>query len=50
MAMIRMADFLWQQRFSNYCLSPDQLDLFFEPPALNRREQEGLIKASGYTF
>ena len=44
------ADVPWQQRFSNYCRALKLLDGFFEPPALNRREQLGLIKAFEYCF
>lgn len=44
------ADVRWQQRFANYCRALDQLDTFYEPPALNEREQQGLIKAFEYTF
>ena len=40
----------WQQRFSNYCSAFEQLETFFEPPALNEREQQGLIKAFEFTF
>jgi nucleotidyltransferase substrate binding protein (TIGR01987 family) len=40
----------WQQRFSNYCSAFEQLETFFEPPALNEREQQGLIKAFETTF
>ena len=43
-------DTRWQQRFANYQLALQQLDTFFEPPALNDREQQGLIKAFEYTF
>ncbi len=43
-------DIRWQQRFANYQLALQQLDTFFEPPALNEREQQGLIKAFEYTF
>jgi len=39
------ADIRWRQRFSNYCQALAQLETFFEPPALNEREQQGLIKA-----
>ena len=38
------------KRFSNYCSALEQLETFFEPPALNEREQQGLIKAFEYTF
>ena len=44
------ADVRWQQRFSNFCRALEQLDSFFEPPALNEREQQGLIKAFEYCF
>lgn len=43
-------DIRWQQRFANYQLALQQLETFFEPPALNDREQQGLIKAFEYTF
>ena len=44
------ADVPWQQRFSNYCRALKLLDGFFLPPALNEREQLGLIKAFEYCF
>ena len=44
------ADVRWEQRFSNVCKVLDQLDGFFEPPELNEREQQGLIKAFEYCF
>ena len=44
------ADIRWQQRFANYTRALEQLERFFEPPALNEREQQGLIKAFEYTF
>ena len=44
------ADIRWQQRFANYTRALDQLERFFEPPALNEREQQGLIKAFETTF
>ncbi len=44
------ADVRWQQRFSNFCRALEQLDGFFEPPELNEREQQGLIKAFEYCF
>ena len=44
------SDIRWQQRFSNYCQALAQMETFFEPPALNEREQQGLIKAFEYTF
>ena len=43
-------DIRWQQRFANFCLALDQLETFFEPPALNERERQGLIKAFEYCF
>jgi nucleotidyltransferase substrate binding protein (TIGR01987 family) len=43
-------DIRWQQRFENYCRAMEQLELFFAPPALNPREQQGLVKAFEYTF
>jgi nucleotidyltransferase substrate binding protein (TIGR01987 family) len=43
-------DIRWQQRFSNYKRALAQLETFVEPPALNEREQQGLIKAFEYTF
>ena len=39
------ADIRWQQRFANYTRALKQSERFFEPPALNEREQQGLIKA-----
>ena len=43
-------DIHWQQRFDNYCRALEQLELFFEPPELNLREQQGLVKAFEYPF
>ena len=43
-------DVRWQQRFANYCRALEQLETFFEPPTLNEREQQGLIKAFETTF
>jgi len=43
-------DIRWQQRFSNYRRALAQLESFLEPPSLNEREQQGLIKAFEYTF
>ena len=43
-------DVRWQQRFANFCRALEQLELFFEPPALNLREQQGWVKAFEYTF
>ena len=44
------ADIRWQQRFFNYKQALAQLETFFQPPALNEREQQGLIKAFEFTF
>ena len=44
------ADVRWRQRFANYCRALQQLEAFFEPPELNVREEQGLIKAFEYTF
>ena len=44
------ADVRWQQRFANFQAALDQLEGFFDPPALNEREQQGLIKAFEYCF
>jgi hypothetical protein len=44
------ADVRWQPRFANYCRALQQLEGFFEPPELNEREEQGLIKAFEYTF
>ncbi|MFY8149354.1 MAG: hypothetical protein ACOVNL_09075 [Prochlorococcaceae cyanobacterium] len=38
-------DIPWQQRFSNYRKALALLETFQEPPSLNEREQQGLIKA-----
>ena len=43
-------DIRWQQRFSNYNKALSQLEAFLDPPELNEREQQGLIKAFEYTF
>jgi nucleotidyltransferase substrate binding protein (TIGR01987 family) len=43
-------DIRWQQSFSNYKRALAQLETFVEPPALNEREQQGLIKSFEYTF
>ena len=43
-------DVRWQQRFSNYRRALAQLETFLQPPGLNEREQQGLIKAFEYTF
>jgi len=43
-------DVRWQQRFANFCRALEQLEMFFEPPALNVREQQGLVKAFEYTY
>jgi nucleotidyltransferase substrate binding protein (TIGR01987 family) len=44
------ADIRWQQRYANYKKALAQLETFLAPPALNEREQQGLIKAFEYTF
>jgi nucleotidyltransferase substrate binding protein (TIGR01987 family) len=44
------ADVRWRQRYANYCRALEQLEGFFEPPELNEREEQGLIKAFEYTF
>ena len=43
-------DIRWQQRFSTFQLALSQLETSFEPPELNGRDQQGLIKAFEYTF
>ena len=43
-------DIRWQQRFSNYQKALAQLETFTEPPSLNEREQQGLIKAFETTY
>jgi len=43
-------DIRWQQRLANFCQALDQLETFFQPPALNERELLGLIKAFEYCF
>jgi hypothetical protein len=43
-------DIRWQQRFANFCQALDQLETFFQPPALNEGERQGLIKAFEYCF
>jgi hypothetical protein len=43
-------DIRWQQRFANFCQALDQLETFFQPPELNERERQGLIKAFEYCF
>ena len=43
-------DIRWQQRFSNYCKALERLEDFLEPPVLNEREQQGLIKAFEYIY
>ena len=44
------ADIRWQQRFSNDQKALAQLETFFDPQALNDREQQGLVKAFETTF
>jgi nucleotidyltransferase substrate binding protein (TIGR01987 family) len=43
-------DIRWQQRFANYKRALEQLELFMAPPALNEREQQGMVKAFEYTY
>ena len=43
-------DIRWQQRSGNFRLALSRLVTFFEPPELNGREEQGLIKAFEYTF
>jgi hypothetical protein len=43
-------DIRWQQRYANFSQALDQLETFFQPPALNERERQGLIKAFEYCF
>jgi nucleotidyltransferase substrate binding protein (TIGR01987 family) len=43
-------DIPWRQRFANFCQALDQLETFFQPPELNERERQGLIKAFEYCF
>ena len=43
-------DIRCQQRFSNYCKALERLDDFLDPPSLNEREQQGLIKAYEHTY
>jgi nucleotidyltransferase substrate binding protein (TIGR01987 family) len=43
-------DIRWQQRFSNYQKALAQMKEFFDQPQLNRREEQGLIKAFEYTY
>lgn len=45
-----VVDSRWQQRFSNYCRGLERLEDFLDPPVLNEREQQGLIKAFEYTY
>ena len=45
-----VVDIRWQQRFSNYRKALERLEDFMKPPALNDREQQGLIKAFEYTY
>jgi len=34
----------------NYCRALEELETFFQPPALNQREQQGLVKVFEFTF
>ena len=43
-------DIRWQQRFSSYCKALTQLEAILDPPDLNERDQQGLIKAFETTF
>jgi nucleotidyltransferase substrate binding protein (TIGR01987 family) len=43
-------DIRWKQRFSNYKKAFSQLERFLEKPDLNELENQGLIKASEYTY
>lgn len=43
-------DVRWEQRFSNYQKALERLEDFPEPPALNKREQQGLSKAFEYAY
>jgi nucleotidyltransferase substrate binding protein (TIGR01987 family) len=43
-------DVRWHQRFANFCQALEQLETFFQPPALNERERQGLIKVFEYCF
>jgi nucleotidyltransferase substrate binding protein (TIGR01987 family) len=48
--MSEKKDIRWQQRFSNYQKALARLKEFFEQPQLNRREEQGLVKAFEYTY
>lgn len=48
--MSEQQDIRWQQRFSNYQKALAQMAEFFDPPQLNRREEQGLVKAFEYTY
>lgn len=48
--MSEQQDIRWQQRFSNYQKALAQMKEFFEQPQLNRREEQGLVKAFEYTY
>ena len=43
-------DIRWQQRFANFCQALDQLETFFQPPALNERERHAQLQALEYCF
>jgi len=48
---MKSKDIRWQQRFSNYLKALAQLELFVEKDdALNKLEEQGLIKAFEYTY
>lgn len=44
------SDIRWEQRFSNYQKALLQLSEFFNGSELNRREEQGLVKAFEYTY
>ncbi len=43
-------DIRWEQRFSNYKKALKQMGEFLKEPALNKLEEQGLVKAFEYTF
>ena len=48
--MSESLDIRWEQRFSNYRKALVQLKDFVDQPQLNRREEQGLVKAFEYTY
>ncbi len=48
--MSEQQDIRWKQRFSNYQKALTQMADFMSVPELNRREEQGLIKAFEYTY